>query len=216
MNKQQLIETLKKSVKELSLIILPEFSILKDLPLRIQLSQIKFSIKSFVAHNFNLKTLRRDCEKQNLLLSKFCFSQCNFMVFSSCIVYFYFSAARAYCYLDHFFLKRLAFCVNNCKVEFSKKHPVLEPRTAQNPRPRRAEAEAKDNTVEAKTKDFTNLSSRPRTSSRTTSLAIDAKDSDLCSGVAKTGGRTPPLATTLRYYSEFNETSSLQRRFDLI
>ena len=49
----------------------------------------------------------------------------------------------------------------------------------QNLRPRRAEAkvytiEAKDNTIEAKAKDFTNLSSRtplrPRTSLRTTSL----------------------------------------------
>ena len=59
----------------------------------------------------------------------------------------------------------LRFVKTIAKLNFQK-YRVLEPRTAQNPRPRRA----KDNTVEAKAKDFTNLSSRSRTSSRTSSL----------------------------------------------
>ena len=70
----------------------------------------------------------------------------------------------AYRYLDHFFLNSLRFVKTIAKLNF-KKYRVLEPRTAQNCRPRRAEA--KDNTV----KDFTNLSSRTRTSSRTASLS---------------------------------------------
>ena len=72
------------------------------------------------------------------------------------------------------------------KLNFLK-YRVLEPRTAQNPRPRKAKA--KDNTVEAK--DFTNLSSRPRTSSRTTSLLEPVVALRFCGPQARDNMRTP-------------------------
>ena len=71
------------------------------------------------------------------------------------------------------FQTKLGFVKTIAKFNFEK-YRVLELRTAQNPRPRRAEA--KDKTVEAKAKDFTNLSSRSRISSRATSLVIQGQE----------------------------------------
>ena len=81
---------------------------------------------------------------------------------------------NAYRCLDHFSSTACVLVKTIAKLNFLK-YRVLEPRTAQNPRPRRAEAKAKDNTVKANVKDFTNLSLRPRTSSRTTSLLVRYK-----------------------------------------
>ena len=77
------------------------------------------------------------------------------------------STLRSLALLQHC---NLRFVKTIAKLLIFLKYRVLEPRTAQNPTPRRSKA--KDNMVEAK--DFANLSSRtflrPRTSSRTTSL----------------------------------------------